>query len=280
MRFRRDTAADLANQIHFRRMRLKLPRASFFGPFLFAALAGAIFTNTALAKDAARLHYLKAGRPNAAELLAPPPRPGSSEQSADLALVFAVSKACSSNEMALAFSEKRFSIFTFAPAIGSFLAPGKLPQTEAFFERVQQDAASAVDLDKDYWKRPRPYTVEPSLVAGKLETSYSYPSGHATEAAVLALVLAELFPDRRDAILEIGRDIGWHRVWIARHYPTDIYAGRVLAQAIVRELKASPAFRKDFAKAKAETASARSSNSMSPACNEGDRRKLVLHDRL
>ena len=48
------------------------------------------------------------------------------------------------------------------------------------------------------------------------------------------------------------RDLGWHRVWIARHYPTDIYAGRVLAQAIVRELKSSPAFQRDFAQVKSE----------------------------
>jgi hypothetical protein len=44
----------------------------------------------------------------------------------------------------------------------------------------------------------------------------------------------------------------WHRVEIARHYPTDIYAGRVLAQAIVRQMKKSNAFQKDFAEAKAE----------------------------
>jgi acid phosphatase (class A) len=241
-------------------MYLKLLRASFFRPLLLAAVAGTLFTATDFAKDAAGLHYLKAGRPDAVGLLAPPPLPGSTEQAADLALVVSVSRACSSNDMALAFSEKHFSIFTFAPAIGSFLAPGRLPQTEALFERVQQDAATVTDLAKDYWKRPRPYTIEPSLATGKLEKTYSYPSGHATESMVLALVLADLFPDRREAILEIGRNIGWHRVCIARHYLTDIYAGRALAQAIVRELKASPAFQEDLAKAKAETAAAHSSN--------------------
>ena len=54
---------------------------------------------------------------------------------------------------------------------------------------------------------------------------------------VLAFVLADLFPAQRDAILAQARQIGWHRVQIARHYPTDIYAGRVLAQAIVCEMK-------------------------------------------
>jgi acid phosphatase (class A) len=71
---------------------------------------------------------------------------------------------------------------------------------------------------------------------------------------VFGLLLAELFPDRKDAILEEGRNIGWHRVEIGRHYPTDIYAGRTLAQAIVRELKANPAFQTDLAKVKDELA--------------------------
>ena len=233
-------------------MPLKLPRVSFYRSFIFAALAGAAFATTVLAKDAAGLHYLKPGQPNAVELLAPPPRPGSSEQAADLALVVSVSKACSSNDVAQAFSEKHFSLFTFAPAVGSVLVPGKLPKTQALLERVQKDAAAVADLAKEHWKRPRPYTLEPSLAVGKLEKTYSYPSGHSTEGMAVALVLAELFPDRREAILDVGRNIGWHRVLIARHYPTDIYAGRVLAQAIVGELKARPAFQEDFAGAQAE----------------------------
>jgi acid phosphatase (class A) len=75
---------------------------------------------------------------------------------------------------------------------------------------------------------------------------------------VLALVLADLFPDQHDAIIAEARAISWHRVEIARHYPTDIYAGHVLAQAIVREMKARPDFQRDFAEVKAELAAAQS----------------------
>ena len=153
-----------------------------------------------------------------------------------------------------ALSEKKFSLFTFVPAIGDFLQPGKLPKTEVFLERVQHDAAIATDTAKEFWKRPRPYTVDPTLAAGKPEKTFSYPSGHSTDATVVALVLAELFPDQKDRILAMGRDIGWHRVQLARHYPTDIYAGRVFAQAIVREMKADRRFRRDFAEAEAELA--------------------------
>jgi acid phosphatase (class A) len=110
---------------------------------------------------------------------------------------------------------------------------------------------------KDHWQRRRPYQMDEHLSLGRLEPSYGYPSGHSTRGMVQALLLAELFPEQRDAILAIGRNIGWDRVLIGKHFPTDIYAGRVLAQAIVREFLASPAFQRDLADAKAEAQAAK-----------------------
>jgi acid phosphatase (class A) len=228
-------------------MRRRL-NSSVCGLFLSAAVA--------FAAPEAQLHYLAASQPDSAVVLAPPPLPGSAEQEADLASVIAVHRACTTNQAALAFSEKKFSVFNFTPAVGTFFQLGKLPKTEAFFERVQREAEVVSGRAKDYWKRPRPFIIEPSLASGKLEKSFGYPSGHSTEATVLALVLADLFPAKREDILTISRDLGWHRIWIARHYPTDIYAGRVFAQAIFGEMKANPDFQRDFAAAKSEIAAA------------------------
>ncbi|MEI9865666.1 MAG: hypothetical protein WDN00_14170 [Limisphaerales bacterium] len=71
---------------------------------------------------------------------------------------------------------------------------------------------------------------------------------------VLALILADLLPEKHDAILAHARQMGWHRVQIARHYPTDIYAGRVLAQEIVRKMKENPDFQKTLPKQREITA--------------------------
>lgn len=205
------------------------------------------------AKD---LHYLPDGKPDAIALLAPPPLPDSPEQAADLQEVRTVSQSAPNGDVEAAKSETKFTIYTFAPEIGSFFEPGKFPKTEALLQNVQGDAETVVDNAKNYWKRPRPYKIDPSLASGKLEKSYSYPSGHSTESMTLALVMAELFPEHRGAIIGEARNIGWHRVEIARHYPTDIYAGRVLAQAIVRQMKKDADFQKDLAAAKAELAAA------------------------
>lgn len=209
------------------------------------------------------LHYLDGKKPNAIELLAPPPEPDSAEQAADMDEVRAVYHAATSNDIAVAYSEKKFTIFTFTPAIGAFFVPGTFPKTEAFFHRVQTDAEAVTDKAKDFYKRPRPFVSDPSLANGKLEKSFSYPSGHSTESMVLALVLADLFPGKRDAIIAEGGSIGWHRIEIARHYPTDIYAGRVLAQAIVKQMRKNPDFQKDFGEAKAEIAASQTAKKVS-----------------
>jgi len=226
------------------------PRAVIFAAIFAVTVAGTF------AKDAATLNYLKAGKPDAATLLAPPPLLSSAEQAADLAEVHAVYSAASSNDMAAAYSEKSFTVFNFAEAAGPFFVESNLPRTAAFFEKVQSDAAAITDAGKDFFKRPRPYTTDPSLANGKLEKSFSYPSGHSTESMVLALVLADLLPEKHDAIIAHARAMGWHRVEIARHYPTDIYAGRVLAIAIVKQFKKSDAFQKDFDAVKDELAAA------------------------
>ncbi|MDB6112619.1 MAG: hypothetical protein JWR69_4369, partial [Pedosphaera sp.] len=81
------------------------------------------------------------------------------------------------------------------------------------------------------------------------------------------LILVDIFPNKREDILAVGRNLGWHRVWIARHYPTDIYAGRVFAQAIVRELKTSPEFQRDIAEVKSEIVAAQAGKALPEAAS-------------
>jgi acid phosphatase (class A) len=220
------------------------------------AVLVALFLSLTVAGQAqdATFNYLTAGKPDAATLLAPPPLIDSVEQAADMAAVRATYHAVDSNDLAAAYSERKFDVFNFTGTVGGYFTAANLPKTATFFKKVQEDSEAVTDQGKDHFKRPRPYVTDPSLANGKLEKSFSYPSGHSTESMVLALVLAELIPDQHDAIIAHARTMGWHRVQIARHYPTDIYAGRVLALAITRQLHKSDAFQKDFDAAKAELA--------------------------
>jgi acid phosphatase (class A) len=213
-----------------------------------------LFLSLCLAATAvAQERYIPVGTPDGIALLPPPPVFGSAEAAADLACARAVFKARTSTEEARALKDGNLSIFNFSPAIGSFFEAGKFPKTEALFAKVKKEIKETIDLPKDHWKRQRPYEVDKDLDFGKPEKSRtSYPSGHSTMGTVHALLLAELFPEKRDAILAIGRNIGWDRVLIGKHFPTDVQAGRVLGQAIVHELLGNPSFQKDLAEAREE----------------------------
>lgn len=190
-------------------------------------------------------------------LLAPPPEPGSEEHAADLASAQAVFRGRTPAQEEHAFKQASLSIFNFAPAIGPSFVPGRYPKLETLFLTVRTNISEAINIPKDHWNRQRPYELDKTLLLGRPERSTSYPSGHSTRGIVQSLLLAELFPDQRDAILAIGREIGWDRVLIGKHFPTDVYAGRVLGQAIVRQLMANPEFQRDLAAAKAEVQAVR-----------------------
>ena len=82
-----------------------LPRLRLHQPL--AILLGACLTIAVGVQPlrGASLHYLSAGQPDSARLLAPPPLPDSAEQAADMATVVAVCRACSTNAASLAFGE-------------------------------------------------------------------------------------------------------------------------------------------------------------------------------
>ena len=197
-------------------------------------------------------NYLETNQPDGIALLTSPPAPGSAEHAADLASVRTVFKARTAEELAGAEKRASLSIYNFNPAIGEFFVAGKFPKVDELMERVKTNSTPAINAPKEHWNRLRPYQVDSALTVGKPERNASYPSGHATRGMEQALVLAELFPEKREAILEFGRKIGWDRVLIGKHFPTDVYAGRVLGQAIVREMMKSEAFQRDLAAAKAE----------------------------
>jgi acid phosphatase (class A) len=204
----------------------------------------------------AQTGYLTPGHPDGIALLPPPPEAGSTEEAAELAAVREAIKTRTPAEKARALKDEGLSIFLFEPAIGPFFQPGRLPKTEALLQKVKKEVAEPIEEVKDYWKRRRPYHLDQSLLEGAPEKDHGYPSAHSTRGTVLALLLAELFPEHKEAILQTGRDLGWDRVLLGKHFPTDIFAGRVLGRALVRELMASPAFQRDLAEAKAEAQAA------------------------
>lgn len=226
---------------------------NFIHPVSVALILGAFICSAGDLK-AADNSYLAPGQPDFVALLPAPPAPGSAEEIADLNTVRSVVKSRSPQEINTAKRDEDLSYEIFADAIGPNFQLDSLPKTKALLKNVKKSVADPLDAAKEHWKRLRPYQLDTNIMVPKPEPSFGYPSGHSTHGTINALVLSELFPQKRDAIMDIGRKLGWDRVVLGKHYPTDIFAGRVFGQAIMREMLKNLDFQRDLAEAKKEVA--------------------------
>lgn len=210
--------------------------------------------------------YLQADQlPDSAALLPPPPAPGSAAQAVDDQLSQARTlRGTPRWEQAIVDSNVQFpaAASIFACAIGTDITEANAPRLYALLRRSRTDAAAVSDAAKDKHKRPRPFTVNgdatctPEKEAG-LARNGSYPSGHTSIGAAWALILAELAPDRADAVLARGTSYGQSRMVCNVHWHSDVAAGREMGAAVVARLHGDAQFRADMDAARVELAQLR-----------------------
>jgi len=188
-------------------------------------------------------------------ILPPPSAPGTAEDLADRAATDRAFAARSATDFNAALQEEKFNAFAFASVIGPGFQADRLPHVAALFKEAERETKEAVNESKNHWMRQRPCPPESDCAKNPQEAkkrSYGYPSGHASRAAVDATLLAQLFPQDADALMQHARDIGWHRVVKGVHTLQDIYGGRVFGQSLADAMLTSAAMQRDLAAAKAE----------------------------
>ncbi len=212
------------------------------------------------AAPTAVLHFTKTDGIDLAVVLPDPPAAGSLAANADIQTVLQVQAARTPEQVAWAQTVDKNDLFATYGA-GNLLGPDfkkeKFPLLVALLKDANDDLRPMVDASKKRYARPRPYVVDPRVkICVSLPTNDSYPSGHSYTAFLRAGVLAEVFPEKRAEIFDRAYSICWARVLGGVHYPTDLDAGRRLAEAGVAELKKSAAFRAAVEKCRAEAAAA------------------------
>lgn len=223
-----------------------------FRALLLSSIAW-LFLPLALVAAPAAGRYLKAEAYDVAALIPAAPTDDSLTTRADLTVVRAVQARRTPEEVALAAYFVRDSVFQYDAAIGPWFNAANLPFAAEFFEQVRADRFAISTKGKELWARRRPPLLDPTVRAAiELPASGSYPSGHATMAFVWAGLLAEIFPEKREALLARAELVAWSRVVGGVHYPSDIAAGRWLGERLTRDFLAVPEVRAALERVRAE----------------------------
>ena len=189
-------------------------------------------------------------------VLAPPPAEDSIAAQGEHELARVLDAARTPEQAALAKHYEKFDEFSLmAPVLGDWCTAQNLLRTHAIFQQVSREARSTVEAAKAAWNRPRPYVHNPALhpaVAKSVTTSY--PSGHAYSASCIAAVLTALFPEHAADWEKQAALVRWSRVVGGAHYPSDVTAGKILGEAVAREMLKSPKMQQALAEIRAEAA--------------------------
>lgn len=223
-------------------------------PLLALTLAGV----TAARADLPQ-RYLSGDSVDLRRFLPPPPTPGSPLEAHDRAMFRTGRPDVGSARWRMATADvdegTQAIMRDYAPAMGLTLTPERYPALAHLLIVMRPDVAAAVNAIKPIYARRRPFLRDAGPVCEdkvQLSHSFDYPSGHTSWGTSVALVLAELRPDRADAILERGREYGNSRVICGAHSVSAVEAGRQAAAAIVAVLHGSPQFRADLEAARRE----------------------------
>jgi acid phosphatase (class A) len=200
--------------------------------------------------------------PDGLRILPPPPRPSGPIARADRQVFAATRRLRGSARWNIAASDVRTGPFEhFACALGVRLTAEAAPALAHLLDRA--DTSGVVDPVKQFYRKLRPYIGSRAPICqaktAALAGNGDYPSGHAANGWMEALILAELAPDRATEILARGRAFGESRVICGAHSLSAVEAGWMAGAAQTAVLHASAEFRADLEAAREEMARARAS---------------------
>jgi acid phosphatase (class A) len=200
---------------------------------------------------------------DAARLLPPPPAFASARAKAELAELHAIAAASSPADIEAARrddADEKPDLFN--AALGFDLT--QLPATTRMLNDVLEEEDTDSKAAKTYFHRDRPWIVDGSIktcVAVKPgPAANSYPSGHASLAFSMGVVLAALIPEKAQAILARAEEFGEHRLVCGVHFRSDIAAGQQFGTVLALQLMEKPAFKAEMEAARAELRAAHYTN--------------------
>jgi acid phosphatase (class A) len=189
-------------------------------------------------------HFTRLTIADVVEFLPPPPFAESLEATTESDLLLTLQHSRTAEDVKRAQSENKLTPAAFQPVLGRDFSDENFPLIFHLLADAADDAKYFASQAKIHFARPRPSVRETRLKPViEPEKDFSYPSSHATRGILWALILCEVAPDRKEALLKRGQEIGWDRVIAGGHYPSDVFAGQVLGQALAHSMLKNDQFR-------------------------------------
>tara|TARA_R100000231_G_scaffold125085_1_gene95409 strand:+ start:24 stop:545 length:522 start_codon:yes stop_codon:yes gene_type:complete len=114
---------------------------------------------------------------------------------------------------------------------------------DEIIQKLINESAPIIMKIKKHHDRPRP-----KVMAKKMKTKMedmemasmktpSYPSGHSVQGVLIANVLADKYPNKKDKLKKMGRDISYSRRSARAHYKSDSLFGEQIGKDMYNYIK-------------------------------------------
>ena len=193
------------------------------------------------AEEPAR-QYLPSGSVDIKALIEAPPPLESAAFREQMAIVLWLQRTRTPAQVT--FAKEALDLERFAPILSRALVDIDGIELKRTLDDIIGEVRADYDALKGEFDLKRPFELNDAVhpVAGARPVA-AYPSGHAIRATVYARVLAEIFPDQKDQLMELAQQIGYGRVIGGVHFPMDVLAGQKLGQAYADVIVEQPAFK-------------------------------------
>ena len=130
----------------------------------------------------------------------------------------------------------------FSPYFINYAKDNDLEFDEEEIRDIRREAANVMLISKFHFNRPRPHQL--GVVLGteirsmNTESGHTpaYPSGHAAQSRLIALVLSDKNPDHQEQLMKLADDIALSRELGGVHYPSDNDFGKKVGDMLYSNL--------------------------------------------
>jgi hypothetical protein len=223
---------------------------------LCAATALALLLNMAEAANtfpqrAQSFHYLDAASNDLQQMMPTPDMSRGDER--ELTIVLARQAKLTPAEISRARADAIPRPLAYVEVLGPYFLGHTLPATQLLLANAESDLEALAAPAIKAWSRAAP-SMQDSRVKqlARLPSGSAYPSERAAVGRLWSGILAQLFPNCTDQLTKRGIDLGENQILVGAAYPSDVAAGRQLADQMLARFQQSTTFRGEMAAAAAE----------------------------